>query len=206
MRIANCELRMVEARGVGLLLGLAAVALSGCASKELVITQAEYVNTGMGPSGEPLELHIVYVHPEDLKHAANGRLAPESGITSDVWFRDKPQPGDTKDMSGRGSRLWLPEDQILLLNNPPADISYGTHVGNRARGAAYDKSEMVVRRNLAIKGRGKTPTVVYVFPKYIDSRGQIMPKRPAKFHPVGDYGDELRVRIGGEDLEVSGRK
>jgi len=204
MRSAECGVRSA-ARNI-LAVALAAALFSGCASKELVITQAEYINTAMSPSGEPLELAIVYVYPEDLKHPADGALAPDSGITADRWFRDRPLPGDTKDMSGRGSRFWLPEDQILLLNNPPVDTTYGTHVGNRPRGAAYDKSEVVLRRNLAVKGRGKNPSVIFVFAKYIDSRGQVMPKRPAKFHPVGDYGNELRVRIGGEELEISGRK
>jgi hypothetical protein len=194
-------------------LGITVTALSGC-GKELVITQDQYINTArhkdLPPedrTGEPLEVNVVYVYPQDLKHEANGRLSPDKSITSQEWFADRPKPGDTKDTPSRESRFWIPKEQILLLNNPPADSSYGIHVGNRPRGAAYDKSEEVLRRKLDFKGSmGSDRSVIYVFAKFIDAQGRIMPKPPAKFNPPGDYDKELRVRIRGEDLEAGGRK
>jgi hypothetical protein len=170
----------------------------------LVITQDQYINTGVGPNGEPMELNVVYVYPKDLDNPANARLAPDRGITSDAWFGSRPLPADTKDTPDRGNRFWIPRDQILLLNNSPPDTSYGIHIGNRPRGAAYDGREDVGRWKLDFKGpSGSKRSAVYVFAKFSDAQGNTLPKPPAKFNPPGDYGKELRVHIGGQELRVS---
>jgi hypothetical protein len=218
MRIADCGLRIGIGATTAACAGLVAL-LSGC-GKELVITQGQYINTAMhvnrqeqDQTGEPLELNVVYVYPETLKHDANGRLAPESGITADIWFRDRPQPGDTKDMAARGTRFWLPKEQILLLTDDSQ--FYGTRVGGRPRGAHIDGNEVVLKRKLDFKGSlGSDRSVIYVFPKFVDSKGQVLPVRPAKFHPPSAYDKELTVRIGvdksrdnyGQRIDASGRK
>ena len=205
MRIADCGLRIGQWGSRAACLGLLA-ALSGC-GKELVITQDSYINTGVGPNGEPMELNVVYVYPKDLDHPANSRLAPDRGITSDVWFRDRPQGADAKDTPDRGARFWIPREQILLLNNPPADTSYGVRIGNRPRGASYDAKEEVGRWKLDFKGSaGSKESVIYVFGRFSDANGNPLPRPPARFNPPGDYGKELRVHIGGQDLKVLSSK
>jgi len=172
--------------------------VGGCGGGARTIEVDRFINTAMhrerdeagGRSGEPLELAVVYVTGKDLKNEANGRLDPEAGITSDVWFRDRPQPGDTEDMEGRGSRFWLSPSQVLVLTD---DESYfGTKVRRRLDGAAYEAEQVKIK----LKGPPRGTEVIYVFPKFIDPDAQVLPVRPATFHSPAKWQRDQVIRIG----------
>ena len=183
------------------MLGL--VGANGCA-RELTIIQEGYVNNAMhinrpegSRTGDPLELTIVCVHPKDLDHEANDRLAPGAGITSDVWYRDRPLPGDRKDTPDRGTRFWLPKSQVFVMTYD--NTYYGKRIGEPLRGAATDKTDKVKKSFGFGPGLHDEKSVIYVFPKFIDRKGNVLPVPPAKFHPPGAYTEKLSVKIGVDD-------
>ena len=188
---------------------MSVVAVSFCAGlvgcqRHLTITQDPYINTAMHvnrpkdkQTGEPLEVHIVSVYPEDLKNAANARLMPDYGITSDIWFRDRPQPGDRWDVPGTTTRFQLPPGQIFLLTDDRN--YYGSYSGPTLHGAAVDGSAPVKRKFKFGGALHNKHSVIYVFPKFIGPDGTILPVPPAKFDPPGAYSADLSVHIGVEE-------
>ena len=176
-----------------------AAAGPGCA-REMTIIQADYINTGMykqAHRGEPLELNIVSVYPRDLKNDANERLRPGSGITSKEWFADRPQPGDTKDMEDRDGRFWLKNNQVFLLTD--SRKIYGKRVHPALRGAVRDKKKEVVVEFEFAGDLHHDESVIYVFAKFTDPNGDVLPVRPAVLHPPGAYTHELTVEVGVDD-------
>ncbi len=176
--------------------------LVGC-QRHLTITQDTYINTAMHvnrpkdkQTGEPLEVHIVSVYPDDLKNTANSRLAPGNAITSDVWFQDCPQPGDRWDMPGVAgtSRFQLPPDQIFLLTDDRS--YYGSYSGPTLHGAAVDGTSPIKRKFKFGGPLHNKNSVIYVFPKFIGADGRVLPVPPAKFDPPGAYSSDLSVHIG----------
>ena len=191
-RIVNGRILLVAA--------VCAWAAGGCA-RVLTIAQGDYVNTAIhinrpvgSRTGEPLEINLVSVRAKDLKHEANGRLAPASGITSEEWFRNRPIPGDKADMQNRGTRFWLPKSQILLMTYDKE--YYGQRIGDPLRGAATDKAKEIRKTFDFPGGLHDEQSVIYVFGKFIDSKGQVLPVPPAVFHPPGAYTRDLSVRVG----------
>jgi hypothetical protein len=172
----------------------------GC-SRTLTISQDMIINTAMhidrrgeDRTGQPLEVNIVSVYPDDFKNPANERLLPENHITSDVWYADRPQIGDSPDMEGMDGRFRLPKDQIFLLTD--ATRYYGVKSGGMLKGAAID-GKKDLERSFKFKGPlHNKHSVIYVFPKFIDSRGQVLPVPPAVFAPPGAYTHVLSVKIG----------
>jgi len=187
------------------LLGLAAPILlalnaAGCA-RQLTIEVDDYINTAVHwnrdkseRTGEPLEVAIVCVTKDDLKNEANGRLDPESGITSDVWFTDRPIPGDKQDMEGRGSRFWLPKTKVFTLTDDRN--CFGTWKGERLQGAVHAKRKEFKKTFDFDGDYHDDKSVIYVFAKFIGPNGELLKVAPAKFHPPGAYTSALVVRIG----------
>ncbi len=179
---------------------LAPICLTGCARK-LSITQTEFVNNAMWPaaerssrSGEPLELNIVCVYPADLNRAENSRLGPDKGLTSDIWFRDRPILGDTASTASRGSRFWLPSDQIFVMSNDTT--AFGTSVGPALRGAR-DDGRATFQVEFDFDGSiHHSQSVIYVFGKFVDRHGSVLPVPPAKWNPPGDYKASIAVEVG----------
>jgi len=200
----RCELAGQRCLAVRLLalvaVGLTAAATSGCA-RVLTITQDDFINTAMhagrpkaSRTGEPLEVSIVCVGGHDLKNEANDRLAPDADITCDVWYQNRPIPGDKVDSEESHPRFRLPKNKIFLLTDDKN--CYGTGAGNRLHGAVIDKKQKVTARFSFPAGLHDDDSVIYVFPKFIDGNGQVLPVRPAVFHPPGAYTHELFVKIG----------
>jgi hypothetical protein len=193
--------RRIGGRGILLAAGFYAWTGAGGCARVLTITQSDHVNTAIhinrpapDRTGEPLEIDIVSVRAKDLKHEANGRLAPGSGITSEEWFRNRPIPGDKADMQNRGTRFWLPKSQILLMTYDKE--YYGQRIGDPLRGAAIDKAKDI-RKTFDFPGDlHDEKSVIYVFGKFIDSKGGVLPVPAAEFHPPGAYTRDLFVRIG----------
>jgi hypothetical protein len=171
---------------------------SGCA-RVLTITQDRLINTAGTGRTEPLELNIVCVAPNDLKLETNKRLAPDSGITSDVWFKDRPIHGDTAEMGegSRGSRFWLPSSQVACLTFDKS--AYGTRIGDSLRGTAIDGAAPL-RKSFRFPGFFQVSfdpqAVIYIFGKFTGPRGELLAVPPAKFHPPGAYTRDLKVHVG----------
>lgn len=195
-------------RAALLVVGCLSVAVSTGCARMLTITQADYVNTAMhvnrpvgSRTGDPLEINIVCVTPKDLDHEANDALAPDVGITSEIWFRDRPIPGDKKDMDDRGGRFWLPKGQISLMTYDTK--CFGKRIGEPLRGAATDRKDTVVKRFNHAGHLHDDKSVIYVFGKFIDRNGNVLPVPPAKFHPPGAYTEKLHVKVGVDESRAN---
>ena len=179
------------------LLGAAVLASTGCASRTVVITQEDRINNAMHQyrppeqrTGDPLEVTIVCVYPDDLERDENGGLKPGSGITSKDWYEHQPARG------GDAGRFALPTDQVYVLTN--AAQVYGKRKGPALNGALKDgRAEVHVAgiRFPGMKLRNRN-SAIYVFPKFIGADGGVLPVRAAEFSPPGAYGSKLEVRIG----------
>ncbi|MHC4092857.1 MAG: hypothetical protein ACYSUQ_03050 [Planctomycetota bacterium] len=167
----------------------------------MTITQDDYINTAMhvgrpeaSQTGQPLELNIVCLSPNDLKNEANDRLAPDADITSDIWYQNRPLPGDKVDSEEGHARFRLAKDHVCLLTD--AKEHYGKRIGGCLQGAVIDKKKKISVRFPPPGGLHDDDAVIYVFPKFIDSKGQVLPVRPARFHPPGAYTEKLYIEIG----------
>jgi len=181
---------------------LIAAVSAGC-SRSLTIEQDEYVNTAMhqardpqNQTGEPLEVVIVCVAPRDLKKQGNERLKPGAGITSREWYQKGPKPGDTVEMENNEGRFRLPGNQIYLLTND-TESAYGKQIGAALRGGKLD-GKIVKKQNIDFKfwSLHDSDAVIYVFGKFTDKDGNVLPVPPAKFHPPGAYESNVSIKIG----------
>lgn len=176
-------------------------ASAGCA-RQLTITQDAYINNAMqidrrpeDRTGEPLELNIVCVYPTDVFDERNAALRPNSGITSEQWFKYRPLPGDQPEVAAPVGRFCVLEEQVFVLTNDPH--YYGRKIGASLRGAKQDGGVLTKKgidyNAWALHGND---AVIYVFGKFTDKQGKVLPIPPAKFHPPGAYGNHLAVKIG----------
>ena len=174
--------------------------LPGC-SQQLTFRQADYINTAMhwgrAPSqrtGEPLEINIVQVRAKDLKIAPNDRLKSDRNITSDVWFANRPILGDDLEKAEAGGRFWLPKSQILVMTYDTG--YYGTRIGDPLRGAATDKKKEI---KTSVKTAGMfsgATSAIYVFAKFVDERGNVLPVAPARIRSPGAGDHGIIIEIG----------
>jgi hypothetical protein len=181
--------------------GLVILASAGC-SRQLTITQDNYINNAMqidrspqDRTGEPLELDIVCVYPSDLSDPRNARLTPTAGLTSEEWFRRRPIPGDQVNLGAPSDRFWLPEEQIFLLTNDRQ--YYGQRIGAALRGAKLDGTA-VTKGGIEFNTwfLHSENSVIYVFGRFTDKQGKVLPVPPAEFHPPGAYNSHLAIRVG----------
>ena len=183
------------------LLMLALGALSGC-GRTLTIRQDPYINTAAHANrppdkrtGEPLELTIVCIYPKDLEKPANELLRPESKITSKDWYDRRPVPAGQET-----GRFDLPKNQVYVLTNDSK--VFGRQIGSSLRGAIMDGEKPIKKTGIIFDGgwaggQYHDPhSVIYVFPKFIDRDGAVLPLPPAKFHPPGAYVEDLEIKIG----------
>jgi hypothetical protein len=195
---------------LALIAGLGALASAGCA-RQLTITQEDYINNAMqidrspqDRTGEPLELDIVCVYPDDLADPRNARLGPNSGLTSEEWFRRRPIPGDQVNLGAPSDRFWLPEEQIYLLTNDRQ--YYGQRIGAALRGAKLDGTA-VAKGGIDFNAwfLHSENSVIYVFGRFTDKQGKVLPVPPAVRIGVresgANYGQYIAI-----DTELSPRK
>ncbi len=180
-----------------LLVGLvcSVVLAGGCASNTMTIVQDEYLNTAVHlnrpvdqRTGDPLEVTIVCLYPEDLEKESNAGLKPGSGITSKGWYDNRP--------THSGSRgFQVPADQVFLLTNDSQP--YGTRIGRRLQGAKRDGRSEVVVTGIKFHSRGmfKGGPIMYVFPKFIGPQGQVLPVPPILYSSPRQRGG-VRFKIG----------
>ncbi len=175
------------------------VPLVGCQSRTLVITQADRINTAMqlgraleNQTGEPLELTVVCVKPEDLEKQENSRLSPDSLITSKEWYEFRPEGGVPT-----GGRFDIPDSQIYVLTNK--NRICGQVRGPALRGAIEDGTAERFIKGISFGRKSYSKkSAIYVFPKFIDRNGAVLPVPPVRFSPPAAYSSTLRVEIGVE--------
>jgi len=189
----------------GILCVCVAAGSSGCTARLLTISQDEYINTKPyvdrergARTGDPMEVDIVCVLPADLDDPANELLRPGSGITSDVWYKKRPtQPG------GGGDTFNLPSGQIHLFTDR-RDI-YGVRAGSRLKGSVADQKEKFVVRVPFGSAFGSelfsSRSAIYVFPRFLDKEGRVLPVKPVVFSPPGAWTKNISVKIGVDDPE-----
>ncbi len=178
------------------------VAGTGC-GRTMTITQADYINTGMQiarakdqRTGQPLEVNIVSVYPHDLNNELNSLLSPDQDITADLWYLNRPQYGDKVEDDDQ-THIRLPKNQVFLLTDDKQ--YYGTRIGSRLRGAVTDKRKKIAAKFEFAGSLHDKRSVIYVFPKFIGPKGEVLPVPPVKLHPPGAFTHELFVEIGVEE-------
>lgn len=194
----------VESRRNGTLLaparlvGVAAVTMaflasSGCAARTLTIVQAGLINDEAKSTGEPLEVTIVCVTPEDLKKERNELLDPTSDITCKQWYAFRPDKN-----SRDATRFQIPSNQIFLLTDQPKGQVWGQIRGPALRGADRDsRGGKVVVKNIAFpRDLWNKKSVIYVFPRFIGKDWNELPVAPVKYNPPGDSTRKLSCEIG----------
>lgn len=191
----------LSSRGVcgGMLLLAAVGVLTGC-GRTLTIRQGPHINTASQAgrpadkrTGEPLELTIVCVYPQDVQKPANDLLRPGSRITARDWYERRPT-GAGED----AGKFVLPADQVLVLTNDSG--VYGKKIGQALRGGALD-GEAPVKKSINFRWGDlhDDRAIIYVFPKFIGRDGGVLPAAPATFHPPGAYTSDLQIEVGVEE-------
>ncbi len=189
--------RRVSVCIIGLLIGIVA----GCGDRVITISQHERINTAMHrhraremQTGDPLELTIVCVYPEDLKKSENDRLKPGSGLTAVDWYQHRP----TGVGGQQAGRFWIPSSQIYLMTNEKGLV--GRIKGPALGGATEDGWTERKFGGIAFsKALHDKNSVIYVFPKFIGPRGDVLPVKPVIFHRPGAYRRNLFIEIGVRD-------
>ena len=180
-------------------IGLTGIVLAGCGSwRTLTIVQGDRINNAMHSgrpadqrSGDPLEVAIVCVNPQDLEHHENAGLKPRSGMTCKAWYDNRPVRG-----GGDPGRFKLPPEQIFLLTD--AKQYYGTKKGPAPRGAINDGRKEISVAGIRFRSTilHKRDSVIYVFPKFVGPKGEVLPVPAVEFSPPSAYPRRLEVEIG----------
>lgn len=184
----------------GMLVGVAfaSCGILGCPARSLMVTQDPYINNAMHRNlsesertGDPLEVSIVCVYPEDLEKPANQALRPGQNITCKGWYDHRPEA------SGGADRFDLARNQIHLLTDAAPSQAFGQKKGPALKGAVRDgRSEVPVPGIKFERKLHSANSVIYVFPRFIDKNGEVLPVPPAVFNPPGAYSSGLSVKIG----------
>lgn len=185
----------------GAWIGLAVLILGilpGCSDRVITITQHARINTAMhtnrkpkDQTGEPLEIAIVCVFPKDLEKPENDRLKPGSGLSATDWYQHRP----TGSGGALAGHFWIPNSQIYLLTNEKGLV--GKIKGPALGGAIEDGSTEKKVGGIAFsKKLHNKDSIIYVFPKFIGSNGDVLPVKPAIFHPPGSFQRNLSIEIG----------
>jgi len=190
-----------------LALALAAALGLGC-ERRLTIRQDAYINNAMQPNrpparrtGEPLELTVVCVLPADLKDekGPNADLKPGSAINSRMWYARRPgaqiapKPGEPV-----LAPFNIPGAQIFVLDENNSDASLRPLHGKTIEGQdrALTVTDKMLKFQIPALDLFSKNCVVYVFGKFADESGEILPVPPAVFSPPGDYKSELFIKVG----------
>jgi hypothetical protein len=186
-------------------IGLGAALTFGC-ERRLTIRQDGYINNAMQPNrpparrtGEPLELTVVCALPADLKDPANADLKPGSPINSRMWYARRPgaqtapKPGEPV-----AAPFKIPADQIFILDEANPDASLRPLHGRTIEGQDRELkvTDKMLKFEIPALDLFSKNCIVYVFGKFADENGDILPVAPAVFSPPGDYTSELFIKVG----------
>lgn len=207
MRTLSATAQVSWASRLVLAIGLAAALTLGC-ERRLTIRQDDYINNAMHRNrpparrtGEPLELTVVCVLPADLKDAANADLKPGSPINSRTWYARRPG-AQLAPIPGLPAAppFNIPASQIFTLDENNPEPSLRPLHGKVIEGG--DRELLVTDKIITIKIPwgdlvfNDRNCVVYVFGRFADENGDILPVPPAVFERPGQYKSELFVKVG----------
>lgn len=170
------------------------VAGTGC-QRTLRIYQDDYINTAPvadrprdAQTSVPLQLDLVVVYPDDLENPVNERLRPGAGITAKDWYERRPG-------SGKEHAFELPKEQVHVIGS---DREWGRNLAPAIRGRVLDRSDPIVIKDLKIKWShaGDHDSVLYIFPRFIDERGGVLPVPPVEVSPPNKHGSDLAIKVG----------
>ena len=181
----------------------AVIGVPGCVSRSLTIAKDEYINTAVHQhraaseqTGEELEITIVCVYDKDTEKDRNELLKPGSRITCKDWYERRP--GSRGDVTS----FDLPASQIFLLTGAAGSgrsaNAKGKVLGSAIVGAKIDGKKELIVKGITVKS-GKlhsSGTAIYVFPKFLDADGHVLPVEPLVFNPPGAYRKSLACKIG----------
>jgi hypothetical protein len=193
--------RLILALGIAAILGL------GC-ERRLTIRQDGYINNAMQPNrpparrtGEPLELTVVCVLPADLRddNGPNADLKPGSPVNSRMWYARRPgaqlapKPGEPV-----AAPFNIPATQIFILDENNTDASLRPLHGKTIEGQDRELkvTDKMLKFSIPALDLFSKNCIVYVFGRFADENGDILPVPPAVFAPPGDYKSELYIRVG----------
>ncbi len=182
------------------------VGVCGCPARTMMVEVDQYINASpANPKGQPLAVDIVSVFPQDLEgkdsKAANEELKPETPITADVWFAKRPTREAMKQKDNT-ERFRIKKQQIYSFTKEPAGSLYGVRAGGLLVGGAFkpgQKDQIV--KGIPIDSIFDSKAVIYVFCKFQDAKGNILPTKPVVFWTVGDFRDQLKVHIHKQSIE-----
>ena len=204
-RLASRQLRFfVPILGSALLLP----ALCGCPTRTMRIVVDKYINTAPDKIGYPITVDIVSIFPHDLSGdllKANEDLLPEKCITADMWFDRRPTWESMKEDNDY-SRFRIPNDQIFSYaqkgkGTKDEDRWYGTIQGGQLVGSNHERGKREIKvEDIPIGSIFNSNAVIYVFCAFNTANGTIADTKPAIFHEVGDFKDELAVHIRSQSV------
>lgn len=183
---------------LGVLIAVSA-ASSGCSTRAVSITQANLINNANIRDGEPLEVTVVCVHPDDLENPDNQLLQSGSTINSKVWYQRRPS------LSGSGSGITpfqLIPDRIFVFTDDQQSEVYGTKLGAALRGADHDGRSLITRKISSRDGFWRSGSVIYVFAAFSGPEG-VLPVAPATF--AGHQKATIDVEIGLIESQLTNR-
>lgn len=176
----------------------------GC-GRELTIYRDDVINTEFDRNGVPMDVDIVMVYPSDFKGdlmEINRDLLADSSITSDMWFKNKPTRDSAKDPEDH-AHYRIPSDRIFSFAEKKEE-AYGKYLGGQLQGAKYSKKgeKEIIVRNIPVADIWNERSILYVFGRFTDAKGAVLPTKPAKFWKIGRYKEELAIRIRGKSIDV----
>lgn len=181
----------------------------GC-GRQLTIYRDDVINTDFDRNGAPIEVDIVSVFPSDFRRTndvdleeINNDLLPGKQINSKMWFERKPTRESYKNMDP--NRYYIPSKRIFSFAANKEGI-FGTYKGGRIQGAKFRESNRAAREivvtGIPVDDIWNEKSVLFVFCKFTNASGEILPTAPAEFRKLGRYKEDLGVHIHDKYVEA----
>ncbi len=202
MRTSRC-FKKVSWGLAGLCVAILFAGSIGCNSRIMTIHRGEVINTYVEPQGSPLSIDIVTVAPADFKgdekENANHDLLPDGGITADVWFKRKPTRLSMADEKGVEHFILDRKQIISFTDNKKQDV-YGVRQDGRIRGRRFEKADRIIVEDIPAMDIRNRKSAIYVFGKFMDAEGNVIPTKPVIFSPVDAYHQRIEIEIDKEGI------
>lgn len=181
----------------------------GC-GRELTIYRDDVINTDFDRNGAPIEVDIVTVFPSDFRKVndvdleeINNDLLPGKGVNAKMWFERKPTRESYRNMDP--NHYYIPSKRIFSFA-ANRETTFGNYKGGRIQGAKFRESgrtaKEIVVQGIPVDDIWNDRSVVFVFCKFTNANGEILPTAPAEFRKLGRYKEALAVHIHDKWVEA----
>ncbi|MBX3394906.1 MAG: hypothetical protein KF841_06025 [Phycisphaerae bacterium] len=181
----------------------------GC-GRELTIYRDDVINTDFDRNGAPIEVDIVSVFPSDFRKVndvdleeINTDLLPSKGINSKMWFERKPTRESYSKMDP--NHYYIPSKRIFSFA-ANRETTFGNYKGGRIQGAKFRESgrtaKEIVVTGIPVDDIWNDRSVIFVFCKFTNANGEILPTAPAEFRKLGRYKEDLAIHIHDKSVEA----